>query len=278
MLKTLSFALNKPSLSLMPSLFEPVAEFLQRKALFRPSVLPAAHRFGFDGAVFEEHFLNTPDGARLNVLRFPTSWPQCRGVVLYFHGNRGNLQRWGFMHRDFTVRGYDFVISDYRGYGKSSGHLSERSLYEDARLVYDWVVERYPSIQIELYGRSLGSAPACFLGAHVRAHRLILETPFDSLPGLLAAYLGREHLPLRTHYTLPNNHHLRHCPLPVLLLHGTDDLVVPMRCAERLRECLKPSDEFIVIPGGTHHNLPTFDRYQEALNHWIGYPLMPHRY
>lgn len=269
--KTLNSKAKTQTLPMLP-LLEPFAEYLQRKALFRPISLPHDHRFSFDGAPFEEFFLNTSDGARLNVLRFPTSWPQSRGVVLYFHGNRDNLQRWGFLHRDFTTRGYDFIAPDYRGYGKSTGQLSERTLYEDARLVYDWVLERYPAIQIEIYGRSLGSAPACYLAAHVRAHRLLLETPFDSLPGLLAAHLGREQLPIRPAYLFPNNRHLRQSPLPVLIFHGTADRVVPLSCAERLRSCLKAGDEFVVIPNGTHHNLRTFDLYQQTLNRWLGYP------
>ncbi|MCS7035302.1 MAG: alpha/beta hydrolase [Saprospiraceae bacterium] len=255
----------------MLSLLEPFAEYLQRKALFRPKPLPADHRFAFEGAAFEEHFLNTPDGARLNLLRFLTPWPQGRGVVLYFHGNRDNLQRWGFLHRDFTARGYDFVVPDYRGYGKSTGQPNERTLYEDARLVYDWVRERYPAIQIELYGRSLGSASACYLAAHVRAHRLILETPFDNIPGLVAAHLGREQVSFRSTFLFPNDRHLRQSPLPALLFHGTDDRVVPLRSAERLRPCLKAGDEFVVIPGGTHHNLRTFDLYQHTLDRWLGH-------
>ncbi len=256
----------------MLSLLEPFAEYVQRKALFRPTPLPADHRFSFDGAAFEEFFLHTSDGARLHLLRFPTPWPQSRGVVLYFHGNRDNLQRWGFLHRDFTARGYDFIAPDYRGYGKSTGRPSERTLYEDAHRVYDWVRQRYPAVQIELYGRSLGSAAACYLAAHVRAHRLFLETPFDNLPGLLAAHLGREHLPMRLLFLLPNDRHLRQSRLPVLIFHGTRDRIVPLSSAERLRSCLKAGDELVVIPGGNHHNLRTFDLYQQTLSRWLGHP------
>ncbi len=257
----------------MLELFEPFADYLQRKALFRPEPLPAAHRFSFDDAAFEEHFLHTADGARLNVLRFGACGQQKRGVVLYFHGNRGNLQRWGHLHIHFTRRGYDFVVPDYRGYGKSTGQLRERTLYEDARRLYDWMREQYPATQIAIYGRSLGSAPAAYLAAHVRARHLILETPFDSIPGLLAAYLGREHLSMRTTFVFPNDRHLRQSPLPILLVHGTADLVVPLRCAERLRACLKPADEFVVIPGGAHNNLPTFPLYQQTLSRWLGPPV-----
>lgn len=255
----------------MRALIEPFTAFLQRKALFRPTTLPEAYAFRFDHP-FREYFLDTPDGARLNVLHFPADWSPRRGVVLYFHGNRDNLQRWGGMHRDFTSRGFDFVAPDYRGYGKSSGSPSEHSLYEDARLVYDWLRVDCPAQQLVLYGRSLGTGMACYLAAQVRARLLILETPFDNIPGLVASHLRRSAPPFRPAYFFPNDRHLRQSPLPALLFHGTADRVVPYDCAARLQASLKPGDEFITLPGGTHQNLRDFAAYQEKLNEWLNKP------
>lgn len=253
----------------MQGFFKPFTAFLQKKALFRPVTLAEDYVFSFD-APFEEHFLNTPDGARINVLRFPTTWATRRGAVLYFHGNRGSLQRWGAMHADFTSRGFDFIAPDYRGYGKSTGEPNERTLYEDGRLVYDWVRQDYPAHHLILYGRSLGTGVACFLGAHVRAKMLILETPFDNIGGLLAELLRRTELPFRPAFFFPNDRHLRQTTLPALLFHGTADRVVPYASAARLQTCLKPGDEFVTIPGGTHGNLREYEMYQEKLGKWLG--------
>ena len=93
----------------MLQLTDSFSVFLQKRFLFRPVALPQTHRFVFD-ATFEEHWIETPDGAQLNALFFPSQQPNSRGVVLYFHGNRGNLQRWGQLHQDFTSRGFDFFI------------------------------------------------------------------------------------------------------------------------------------------------------------------------
>jgi alpha-beta hydrolase superfamily lysophospholipase len=253
----------------MLGIFEPFTIYLQKKALFRPTRLPAEYVFSFEHP-FEEFFLDTPDGARLNLLRFPSDQGARRGVVLYFHGNRGNLQRWGNLHRDFTGRGYDFVALDYRGYGKSTGEPAERTFYEDARLVYDWLRADYPANNIILYGRSLGTAMACYLAAHVRARKVVLETPFDNISGLIAGHLRQTELPFRPAFFFPNDRHLRQSELPVLLFHGTADRVVPYTSAQRLAACLKPHDEFVTIPGGTHHNLRDFDLYQEKLSDWLG--------
>ncbi|TNE58706.1 MAG: alpha/beta fold hydrolase [Bacteroidetes bacterium] len=252
----------------MLDLIEPFSAYLQRKALFRPTQLPAGHVFRF-GHPFREVFLDTPDGARINLLHFPSDWSTSRGVVLYFHGNRDNLQRWGHLHTDFTQRGFDFVVPDYRSYGKSTGTISERSCYEDARLVYDWVRQDYPAHNLVLYGRSLGTAMACYLAAHVRAKSLILETPFNNIGGLIGSYLGRPDIPFRPAFHFPNDRHLRQTSLPALLFHGTADRVVPYRSAIRLKEILKPRDKFITIPDGTHHDLREFDIYQETLSLWL---------
>ncbi len=252
----------------MLDLIEPFTAYLQQKALFRPVKLPESYAFAFDHP-FEEIYLDSPDGARLNLLKFPSDWPTPRGVVLYFHGNRHNLQRWGAMHTDFTSRGFDFVAPDYRGYGKSTGEPRERSYYEDARLIYDWLRADYPAHHILLYGRSLGTGMACYLAAHVRAKMAILETPFDNIAGLMASHLGRTDIPFRPAFFFPNDRHLRQSDLPVLLFHGTADRVVPFECATRLRACLKPGDEFVTISGGAHHNLREFSIYQERLSAWL---------
>ena len=252
----------------MPGLIEPFSTYLQQKALFRPTKLPNNYIFTFDHP-FEELFLDTPDGARLNLLRFSSAWVSRRGVVLYFHGNRNNLQRWGAMHRDFTSRGFDFVVPDYRGYGKSTGEPSERSYYEDARLVYDWLRTEIPAHHILLYGRSLGTGMASYLSAHVRARSVILETPFDNIGGLMASHIRRSGIPFRPAFFFPNDRHLRQTDLPALLFHGTADRVVPYECAARLQASLKPGDEFVTIQGGAHNNLGQFARYQERLSQWL---------
>lgn len=192
----------------MFELIEPFTAYLQKKALFRPTTLPADYRFTFDHP-FREVFLDTPDGARLNLLHFPSNWTHRRGVVLYFHGNRDNLQRWGNMHADFTSRGFDFVAPDYRGYGKSTGEPNERTYYEDARLVYDWLREDCPAHRLILFGRSLGTGMACYLAAHVRAKSLVLETPFDNIGGLMASHIGRTEIPFTPAFFFPNDRHLR---------------------------------------------------------------------
>lgn len=241
---------------------------LQKSMLFRPTRLKTDYAFKFSQP-FDEIFLETPDGARLNLLHFFTEKKERRGIVLFFHGNRYNLQHWGQKHRDFTRRGYDFVALEYRGYGKSTGAPDEKLYYRDAMQVYEWLRENFPAEQIVLYGASLGTGIAAYLAAHVQAKLVLLETPYDSIAGLTASLIGLSSLPIPPAFQFPNDWHLAQSTLPILIFHGTADRVVPYKSAARLKTVLKPGDEFVTIPGGRHSNLQAFDLYQERLGKWL---------
>lgn len=241
---------------------------LQKSMLFRPTRLKTDYAFKFSQP-FDEIFLETPDGARLNLLHFFTEKKERRGIVLFFHGNRYNLQHWGQKHRDFTRRGYDFVALEYRGYGKSTGAPDEKLYYRDAMQVYEWLRENFPAEQIVLYGASLGTGIAAYLAAHVQAKLVLLETPYDSIAGLTASLIGLSSLPIPPAFQFPNDWHLAQSALPILIFHGTADRVVPYKSAARLKTVLKPGDEFVTIPGGRHSNLQAFDLYQERLGKWL---------
>lgn len=246
----------------------PLPAYLQHRLLFRPATLSAAHQFQFE-APFEEHIIETPDHVRINALFFPAQVRKSKGVVLYFHGNRGHLQRWGSEHATFTTQGYDFFVWDYRGYGKTPGELTAKNLYEDAFLVLEHLSHGYAAEQIVLYGRSLGSAPATRLAAEDGASTLVLETPFDNIRNLLLSHVPIPNLSIEPAFELPNDEHLRRTQLPVLIFHGTRDRVVPYQSAARLKPLLKPGDRFVTIEGGAHNNLKMYSDYQETLRVWL---------
>ena len=236
--------------------------------IFQPIKLNRNYSFHFDHP-FEELFLETSSGVSLNAIYFKTNKIR-KGVVLYLHGNADNLQRWASYHDDFTKRGYDILFIDYKGYGKSGGIPNETNLYEDAQTAYNWLCKNYQEDEIIIYGRSLGAAAASNLATKVFCKILILETPFDDIQGVLESNLPFQYLPFEIEYDLPNNQHLKKITSSVYIFHGTQDLVVPYRCAIRLKPFLKEKDEFITIEGGSHKNLSTFDRYQNEMDRILG--------
>lgn len=239
-----------------------IAYLKQEKLLFYPESLPQNFTFQFPGR-FEEHFLNSDDGAQINALLFRCE--QAKGVVLYFHGNAGSLRTWGSIAPDFTEKGYDLLLPDYRSYGKSRGKLSERALHDDALLAYDWLRDRYPDNEIIVYGRSLGSGIAVRLAAERSPKMLILESPFYSMADLAARSMPFLPTSLLLQYPLCSDKYIVNVRCPVVLFHGSDDEVVPYDSSVRLADLLGDESVLTTIVGGRHNDLASFDEYQKKL-------------
>ena len=129
---------------------------LQDAILFHPVQLNRSHRYDFK----EPHRdLSIPidNVDTLNLVQFQHQGDSAKGVVLYFHGNKGSLRRWGVIASAFTKYGYNVLVMDYRGFGKSTGDVSELSLQNDARFFYKELQQQFPEDQIIVYGRSLGT-------------------------------------------------------------------------------------------------------------------------
>ncbi|MEX0288450.1 MAG: alpha/beta hydrolase, partial [Flavobacteriaceae bacterium] len=126
--------------------------FFQEKLIFLPTKLPQNYSYSFVQS-FEEFFLDAEDGGRLNALHFKQDGS--RGAILYFHGNAGDLSRWGNIVTFFVEKGFDVIVMDYRSYGKSTGKLSEEALFKDAHLFYDYALKHYVAEDLIVYGRSL---------------------------------------------------------------------------------------------------------------------------
>ncbi len=240
---------------------------LQKYIIFQPDKLPLNYQFVFEKP-YRELFINTADNVKLNALLFQTDLP-LKGLVIYFHGNADNLQRWGKFQSDFTSRGYDILMPDFRGFGKSTGQPDEQKFYQDAQLIYDHifdVADQYKRSEIIIYGRSLGCAVASNLATKVEARKVILETPFKNIDNLMKINSRILFLPFDFKYNFPNDEHLAKIQKPIYIFAGTKDWVVPNKSTEQLKPLLKPSDRYIEIEGGGHKNLSTFKEYQQALD------------
>jgi len=236
----------------------------QRSFLLHPRPLPADHVFRFDYP-FKEHYLESPDGARINALYFKTTLTR-RGVVLFFHGNAENLQRWGYYHTEFTSRGYDFFCIDYRSFGKSTGKATESNMIADAHLAYDFLRNSFSPDDIVIFGQSLGSGVASQLAKAMPARSLILETPFYNVPDVFRAHAPVLIFPFSPEFRFRNDKCLPHITYPIHILQGTADKVVPLRSARKLRPLLKSSDSFTIIEGGHHTDLSSFKEYHVVLD------------
>lgn len=258
--------------------------FRQEAVIFQPSRLPADHAFRFDRP-FEEHWIEVEPGVELNTLLFPAAAAERaeptdsaagpdagRPVVLYLHGNAGDLQSWGW-HADLYVEaGHDFLVIDYRGYGKSAGRIgSEAQLHADIDRVWEWTTARYGPGDVTLVGYSLGAALAARLAcdADPAPPRLVLLAPFYSARDMARRLVP--YVPVRLlRYPLRTDRALSECrgDLPVTIFHGEGDRTIPFSQSRRLAELLADRARLVPLPGAGHQDVaesPIFRREMRTL-------------
>lgn len=231
--------------------------FLQDAILFHPVTLKRDHNYNFR----EPHedisiAMNKED--TLNLVRFFSTGHVKKGVVLYFHGNKKNISWYAKYPPYFTRHGYEVIIIDYPGFGKSTGKLTEKVLYDWSRQLYKYARTLYAADSIIIYGKSMGTGIAAHLASIENCKRLILETPYYDFPSVIKAYLPIYPVSLMLHYQLPTYQYLPHVEAPVTIFHGTDDWTVSYKNSKWLKPLLKPTDELVTIEGGSHNNLYTY--------------------
>ena len=231
-----------------------VLYFLQDLIIFHPKPLSRDHSFNFK-QFFKELNLS-PDGQRnLNIVQFlPKEKP--KGIVLYFHGNKTNIERYAQYAPVFTKNNYAVWMIDYPGYGKTTGKRSEQTMYDDALLLYHVAIKETSVENIILYGKSLGTGVASYLASVKSCKQLILETPYYSMVSMTRHYVPI--YPARLlRYSFPSFQYLKEVKAPVTIFHGTADEVIPYSQSIKLKKEL-PHINLIIVPGGTHNNLYNF--------------------
>jgi alpha-beta hydrolase superfamily lysophospholipase len=238
--------------------------------LWHPLAVPASVVYNFGGQRHTEVNIPYNKETNLNLVEFravdrPADSP-AKGVVLYFHGNRGDVEHYSGTAADFTRNGYELWIWDYPGFGKSTGEFSEQKLYDYALTLYKLARSRWPPSGIIIYGSNMGTGVAAELADIRDCRRLILESPCYSLESLGYHYLPIYPWGRMLHYHFPVYSHLPRVTAPITIFHGTEDRTFPYSNALRLKPLLKPGDEFIPIDGAGHHDLHQFPSFREKLD------------
>jgi uncharacterized protein len=226
----------------------------QASLLYLPD-LPTRELVATPAAIGLEHEsveLRTADGVALHGWFVPH--PQPRGVLLFCHGNAGNISHRLESIRTFHELGLSVFIFDYRGYGRSEGSPSEQGTYLDAAAGWNHLVgERgIPPESVVVFGRSLGAAVAARLAADQPVAALIVESAFTSAPDLAAELYPW--LPARwlTRFDYATADHLARLASPVLIIHSRDDEIVPFDHARRLYALAGEPKRLLELDGG--HN------------------------
>lgn len=239
--------------------------YLQNKFLFHPVQLSGDHRFSFERP-FKEIQIPVNKTDTISMIKFSPLGSIKKGLVVYYHGNRENVQHYEPYVSTFTDRGYEVWMPDYPGFGKSTGKLTEKKLYELAWLIQTMARSRISSDSIIIYGKSLGTGIAAYAATTSAYRFLILETPYYSIPELFNNYAFFYPIKMMAEYKIPTYEFISDVKSRVMIFHGTSDGVIPYRNARKLLPVLKAGDQFITIPKGKHNNLPESELYKNAMN------------
>lgn len=244
-----------------------ILDTLLEKILFRPVLLPQDHVYAFEHD-FKELFLKPEPDVSINAIHFKLKNP--KGIILYFHGNKDNLERWGKISSALTHYNYEILVMDYRGYGKSTGLRTEENLYQDALYCYNFVKDNLGHENIVIYGRSLGTGIASWLAAKIKSSRLILETPYTDMRELFLSHLPWKPSKLTLNFKLRSIAYLKKSEFPILIVHGTKDGVVPFTLGKKLYESIgNPNASFIVLQEGKHNDLYKFEDYWKNIEKFV---------
>lgn len=206
----------------------------------------------------------TRDGLKLHGWYHPAK--EGKTTVLFLHGNAGNVFHRGHKARALIDAGYGILLFDYRGYGHSEGSPTEEGLYIDAIAALDFTDIK--AGDMVYWGESIGTGVAAWLASEEPPLGLILETPYTTMEELVAKHYYR-HIPfaerlVKDKYDVINNvRDLQNVPL--LVMHGTSDLIVPYTYGKAVYEAAGEPKQFWSVEGGEHNNLHAFSSLEAVV-------------
>ncbi len=239
--------------------------FNQSRLIYFPSQVlattPQAHGIGF-----EEISFRTADSISLTGWFVPSGKES--DVILFFHGNAGNISHRMDSISLFHQLGYSVFIFDYRGYGTSEGTPTEAGTYRDGEAAWKYLVEdrNINPEKIIIFGRSLGGAVAAGLAQQIKPKAYILESTFTSVPDMAKSLYPIFPAHLISRYKYDALSALPAIQAPLMVIHSPEDEIVPYTHGRRLFEAAPEPKMFLEI-SGDHNNgfITSRDKYTKGL-------------
>jgi len=235
------------------------------------------------GLRYEDVYLQANDGTRLHAWLLPAALP-AKGTILFLHGNAENISTHIMSVRWLPARGFNVFLPDYRGYGASAGTPSLEGVQDDVDGALAALLAR-PDIdpdRIVVFGQSLGGAVAIYNVAHspYRSHirALAVESAFSSYRGIAREKLAAFWLTWPLQYPLsllvsdrysPSDAIARVSPIPLLIIQGDRDPIVPVGHARRLFELAREPKQLWIVPGSGHIQAFQHQTFRDRFVMWL---------
>jgi fermentation-respiration switch protein FrsA (DUF1100 family) len=227
----------------------------EEKFIFFPDKFPSG-RYNESSHIpnLADCWIMTEDGIKLHGWFAPSN--NAIATLVMAHGNAGNLSHRIDIIYNLQQSGFNVLMFDYRGYGKSDGSPSEDGIYRDCRAAFDYAVglPNVDSRRIVIWGTSLGGAVAVDAAVHRPAAGLILESTFTSAKDLAAIHYS--FLPSRFLLRIKLNSFdkITNIHIPLLVIHGTQDKVVPIQLGKKIFAAANEPKEFYEIANADHND------------------------
>jgi hypothetical protein len=233
-----------------------VVRLLEQNLIYYPPRYP----LGFEppekyGLHLEEVWIRAGDGVRLNAFYF--SNPSSRKVLLWFHGNAENIGYGLEQMKAFTELGVNILEVDYRGYGKSEGKPDEVGLYRDAEAAYRYLLEarRFQPEDVIFFGQSLGGAVAVELASRHPCGGLVLQSTFTSARDMARRMFAIPFFAFAIKSRFDSIGKMARVRAPVLIVHGTNDEIVPFAMGQKLYALAPEPKQFLAVAGAGHNDV-----------------------
>ncbi len=252
--------------------FQSIFSLLWKILLFVIVILLAASYFLADSLLFKDNaptyskaypYFSISDGRGGEIVCRFIGVPRSSYLIIYSHGNAEDLGIVEPTLQKLARAGFSVIGYDYPGYGHSTGKAGQESVNRAIQAVHQYVTDvlGFQDDQLILYGRSLGSGPTVNLAEAIDAHGVILEGAFKSAFSVVA---GISFLPWDKY---PNIRKIDDLDDPLLILHGTEDQVVPYDHGVSLFEKANGYKLYYWVEGAGHNNLVDYlgDDYQAVI-------------
>ncbi len=247
-------------------------ETVVRQLLYYPTRIPRDAPLPPHASDAQEVWWRSGVGDEIHALYWPA--PPGRPTVLFFHGNAQSVYEWALVREDFAPVSVGLLLMDYPGYGKCSGSPSEQALYAAADGAYERLTGELGVApeQVVVFGKSLGGGVGSYLAAHRKVRGLILESTFLSIPAVARtlfpfvpadAFLKKERFDTASRITSIH--------VPVLIIHGTRDDLIPFEQANQLFALAREPKELYAVEGALHNDVSmrAGPAYGRTIRRWI---------
>lgn len=212
-----------------------------------------------EGILHEEIYINTEDGEKLHGYLLPAK-EKTNYSVIYLHGNADNVSSWYQACTELQKQvPVNFLIVDYRGYGKSTGTPTREGVIKDALAMYKYLTSKgFKSAEISVYGRSIGGAIGLELATREKIKSIVVQSSFTSLKDvakdiypMLPSIIVRNDL-------LNSKELIKKIKIPILISHGSNDEIVPVNHSFKLYELANEPKKLIILKGATHNDISQY--------------------